>query len=132
MFALAARLDIPPIVVAPWLTTGAENGEMEANAQARAVQVWIMWLRHWRDTRDPRALHTARIWRAHVREVAATRRAELKAQQAVYRDRRADLALDEAMYCIRYEELVRGNSVPQLAFEASSCTPLNPKATSGL
>ena len=82
---------------------------LETNAQAcaRAIHVWVTWLRHWRHTRDPRALHAARVCRQNVREILAVRRAELVRRQAAYRARRADLALDQTMYQIRSDEMAR-------------------------
>lgn len=87
-----------------------ENDEvLETNAQAyaRAVHVWVTWLRHWRRTRDPRALHAARVCRQNVREILSVRRVELMRRQAAYRARRADLTLDQTMYQIRSDEMAR-------------------------
>ena len=56
--------------------------ETRAQAYARALEVWGQWLRHWRRTGAPRALHATLICKEIASERFAAWRAELRAERS--------------------------------------------------
>jgi hypothetical protein len=61
---------------------GDEVQETRAQAYARALEAWGQWLRHWRRTGAPRALHTTLICKEIAAERFAAWRAELRAERS--------------------------------------------------
>jgi hypothetical protein len=85
------------------------NGVRETRAQAygRALEVWGQWLRHWRRTGAPRALHATLICKQIAAEKFAAWRAELRADRSARHAMRAarnELALDQMLAQIRRDE----------------------------
>ena len=90
-------------------STDSVEGVQEtcAQAYARALEAWGQWLRHWRRTGAPRALHATLVCKQIASEKFAAWRAELladrSARQAV-RATRTALALDQTLGQIRRDE----------------------------
>ena len=96
--------------------------ETRAQAYARALEVWGQWLRQWRRTGAPRALHATLACKQIASERFASWRAELRADRSARQSMRAartELALDQMLVQIRRDEeaveLARGLAVDNLA-----------------
>lgn len=72
-------------------TTDSVEGARETRAQAhaRALEVWGQWLRDWRRTGAPRALHATLVCRQIAAERFAAWRAELRSDRLARRSMRA-------------------------------------------
>ena len=81
--------------------------ETRAQAYARALEVWGQWLRQWRRTGAPRALHAALTCKQISSERFAAWRAELRADRSArqsMRVARTERALDQMLVQIRRDE----------------------------
>jgi hypothetical protein len=105
-------------------STGSVGGVQETRAQAyaRALEVWGQWLRQWRRTGAPRALHATLACKQIAAERFAAWRAELRADRSVRQSMRAarsELVLDQMLVQIRRDEeaseLARGLAADNLA-----------------
>jgi hypothetical protein len=90
-------------------STGSVGGVQETRAQAyaRALDVWGQWLRQWRRTGAPRALHAALTCKQIASERLAAWRAELRADRSArqsMRVARTERALDQMLVQIRRDE----------------------------
>jgi hypothetical protein len=90
-------------------STDSVEGVQDTHAQAyaRALEVWGQWLRHWRRTGAPRALHATLICREIAGEKLAAWKDELGAHRSVrqaIRAAQAELALDQKLAQIRRDE----------------------------
>jgi hypothetical protein len=90
-------------------STDAVDGVQETRAQAyaRALEVWGQWLRQWRRTWGPRALHATLASKQIAAEKFAAWRAELQADRSARHAMRAvrtELALDQTLAQIRRDE----------------------------
>jgi hypothetical protein len=90
-------------------STDSVDGAQETRAQAyaRALEAWGQWLRHWRRTGAPRALHATLVCKQIASEKFAAWRAELRADRSARHAMRAarnELALDQMLAQIRREE----------------------------
>ena len=90
-------------------STRALDGAQETRAQAyaRALEVWAQWLRQWRRTKAPLALHATLICKQIAAEKFAARRTELQADRSArhaMRDARTELALDQMLAQNRRDE----------------------------
>jgi hypothetical protein len=72
-------------------TTDSVEGARETHAQAhaRALAVWGQWLRHWRRTGAPRALHATLVCKKIASERFAAWRAELRSDRLARQSMRA-------------------------------------------
>jgi hypothetical protein len=72
-------------------STGSVGGVQETRAQAyaRALEVWGQWLRQWRRTGTPRALHATLACKQIASERFAAWRAELRADRSARQSMRA-------------------------------------------
>ena len=82
-----------------------------AQAYARALMMWGQWLRHWRLTRDPRALRTTLACKLIAAEKLAIWRAELALYRSVWAARaeraaREEFSLHKVLRQIRRDERV--------------------------
>ncbi len=68
--------------------------ETRAQAYARSLEVWGQWLRQWRRTGAPRALHAALACKQIASERFGAWRAELRADRSARQSMRAALAVD--------------------------------------
>lgn len=68
-----------------------------AQAYGHALAVWGQWLRQWRLTRSPRALHTALICEQIAAEKLADWHGELKLNRSAIRAARAERAAREEL-----------------------------------
>lgn len=80
-----------------------------AHAYARALQIWGQWLRHWRLTRDPRALRTTLACKLIAAEKLALWQAELALNRSVWAARveraaREELSIHRVLRQIRRDE----------------------------
>lgn len=66
-----------------------------AHAYVRALQVWGLWLRHWRLTRDPRVLRTTLACKLIAAEKLAIWQAELGLRRSVWAARAERAAREE-------------------------------------
>src|SRR4051812_36390889 len=66
-----------------------------AHAYVRALQGWRLWLRHWRLTRDPRALRTTLACKLIAAEKLAIWQAELGLRRSVWAARAERAAREE-------------------------------------
>jgi hypothetical protein len=96
--------------------------ETRAQAYARALEVWGQWLRQWRRTGAPRALHATLACKQIATERFAAWRAELRADRSARQSMRAarsELVLDQMLVQIRRDEeaseLARGLAADNLA-----------------
>jgi hypothetical protein len=93
------------------LMVDTQRGAVSPSAQAygRAVDVWGQWLRHWRLTRDGRALRAAFACEWIAKEKFAIWQAELKVNPSVWgahaeRAAREQLAVHKVMRQIRRDQ----------------------------
>jgi hypothetical protein len=70
-------------------TTDSVEGARETQAHARALAVWGQWLRHWRRTGAPRALHATLVCKKIASERFAAWRAELRSDRLARQSMRA-------------------------------------------
>ena len=90
-------------------STDSVDGVQETRAQAyaRALEAWGQWLRQWRRTGAPRALHATLICKQIASEKFAAWRAELRADRSARHAMRATrnaLAMDQMLAQIRHDE----------------------------
>ncbi len=81
--------------------------ETRAQSYARALDVWGQWLRQWRRTGAPRALHAALTCKQIAAERFAAWRAELQADRSArqsMRVARTERALDQMLVQITHDE----------------------------
>jgi hypothetical protein len=82
-----------------------------AHAYVRALMIWGQWLRHWRLTRDPRALRTTLACKLIAAEKFAIWQAEVGVSRSVWAARaeraaREELSIHRVLRQIRRDERV--------------------------
>jgi hypothetical protein len=93
-----------------------------AHAYVRALQVWGLWLRHWRLTHDPRALRTTLACKLIAAEKLAVWQAELGLRRSVWAARaeraaREEFSIHKVLRQIRRDERVLRATQFDLALE---------------